>query len=194
VNEQRRPILQVVIGSTRPGRVGAAVADWFEGRAVKHGSFEVEVVDLAEVDLPMFDEPHHPATGRYEHQHTRDWSRTVSRAHAFVFVIPEYNHGFNAAVKNAIDYLHAEWQHKPVGIVSYGGVSAGLRSAQMLKPVLAGLKMVPMVEAVSIPFVKNLVEDGELVGNDPMERGADAMLDELAHWSDALAPLRERAA
>ena len=106
------PVLQVIIASTRPGRVGLPVATWFAQRAREHGGFTVEVVDLAEVDLPFFDEPKHPRLGQYEHQHTKDWSATVARGDAFVFVMPEYNYGFNAAIKNAIDYLHVEWQHK----------------------------------------------------------------------------------
>ena len=77
-----------------------------------HGHFAVEVVDLAEVNLPMFNEPRHPRLRQYEYQHTKDWSATISRADAFIFVIPEYNYGFNAATKNAIDYLNHEWQYK----------------------------------------------------------------------------------
>ena len=91
----------------------------------------------------MFDEPKHPRFGEYVHQHTKDWSATISRGDAFVFVIPEYNYGFNAAIKNAIDYLNTEWQYKPVGFVSYGGVAAGTRAMQMLKQVITTLKMVP---------------------------------------------------
>src|ERR1700712_2192642 len=108
----------------------------------------------------MFDEPHHPRFGRYEHEHTREWSATVDRADAFVFVTPEYNYGFNAATKNAIDYLHAEWRNKPVGFVSYGGGAAGTRAVQMLKLVVTALGMVPVLESVNIPFVQQFVDDG----------------------------------
>ena len=185
------PVLQVVVGSTRPGRVGLPVAQWFTSRAEAHGGFDVELVDLAQVNLPLLDEPHHPRLGRYEHEHTKAWSATVSRADAFVFVIPEYNYGFNAAIKNAIDYLHMEWQHKPVGFVSYGGVSAGTRAVQMLKQVVTTLKMVPVLDAVNIPFVAQFLDaNGELQANEPMEQAATAMLDELARWTDALQSLR----
>ena len=95
-----KPTLQIIIGSTRPGRVGPSVAAWIHDRAVKHGGFEVELIDLAEVNLPIFDEPKHPRFGEYVHQHTRDWSATISRGDAYIFVIPEYNYGFNAAIKN----------------------------------------------------------------------------------------------
>lgn len=185
------PVLQVVIASTRPGRVGLPVATWFAQRAREHGGFTVEVVDLADVDLPIFNEPKHPRLGQYEFQHTRDWSATVSRGDAFVFVMPEYNYGFNAAVKNAIDYLHVEWQHKAVGFVSYGGVAAGTRAVQMLKQVVTTLKMVPVFDAVNIPFVAQFVgADGVLNANEPMETAATAMLDELVRWTAALRPLR----
>ena len=186
------PVLQIVIGSTRPGRVGKPVADWFTGRAIKHGGFEVEVVDLAEVNLPVLDEPQHPRFGQYEHGHTKRWSAIISRADAFVFVVPEYNYGFNAATKNAIDYLHTEWRYKPIGFVSYGGVAAGTRAVQMLKQVVTALKMMPMFEAVNIPFVAKLIgDDGALHANEVMEQAAVAMLDELARWTAALAPLRQ---
>lgn len=186
------PILQVVIASTRPGRLGLPVAQWFTDLARAHGVFDVEVVDLAAVDLPLADEPHHPRLRQYLHQHTKDWSAIVDRADAYVFVMPEYNFGFNAALKNALDYLHAEWQHKPLGFVSYGGVSAGTRAVQMIKQVVTTLKMVPIPEAVSIPFVQQFVDDdGTIAPNDVMQSSAKAMLDELLRFAVALRPLRE---
>jgi NAD(P)H-dependent FMN reductase len=186
-----KPVLQVIIGSTRPGRVGSAVADWIIDRARSHGDFEVEVTDLAVLNLPIFDEPNHPRLRRYVNQHTKDWSEIVDRSDAFVFVIPEYNYGFNAATKNAIDYLNQEWQNKPAGIVSYGGVAAGTRAAQMLKQVMSALKMVPVTDSVNIPFVgEKLDEDRRLKPNEIMESAATAMLDELARWAQALRPLR----
>ena len=188
------PVLQVIIASTRPGRVGAPVGDWIFQRAIEHGGFTAELVDLAAVALPMMDEPRHPRLRQYEHQHSRDWSATVDRADAFVFVLPEYNYGFNAPIKNAIDYLHEEWQYKPAGLVSYGGVSAGTRAAQMLKQVLTTLKVMPLPEAVSIPFVQQFLDaDGSIAANDMMEQSATAMFDELLRWTQVLAPLRERA-
>jgi NAD(P)H-dependent FMN reductase len=125
------------------------------------------------------------------HQHTKDWSATISRGDAFVFVIPEYNYGFNAAIKNAIDYLNREWLYKPLGFVTYGGVAAGTRAMQMLKQVVSALKMVPMAEAVNIPFVQQFLDsDRVLQPNDVMENAATAMLDELARWTEATASLR----
>jgi len=98
------PRLTIVIASTRPGRAGRPIAEWFADRARTHGAFDVHVADLAEIALPLLDEPHHPRLRRYEHQHTKDWSATVEASDAFVFVTAEYNHGYPAALKNAVDY------------------------------------------------------------------------------------------
>jgi NAD(P)H-dependent FMN reductase len=186
-----KPRLQIIIASTRPGRVGLPVAEWVTAHAEGHSAFEVEVVDLAVVDLPFFDEASHPRLQRYEHEHTKAWSATVSRADAFVFVMPEYNFGFTAPLKNAIDFLHVEWQYKAVGLVSYGGVAAGTRAAQMIKQVVTTLKMVPLFEAVSIPFVAQFIDDdGVLTPNENMENAATAMLDELVRVTNALRTLR----
>jgi NAD(P)H-dependent FMN reductase len=185
-----KPVLQVIIGSTRPGRVGSAVADWIIDRARAQGDFEVEVTDLAVVDLPLFDEPEHPRLRRYVHQHTKDWSAVVDRSDAFIFVIPEYNHGFNAATKNAIDYLSQEWQDKPVGIVSYGGASGGTHAAVMLKQVLGALKMEPVTDSVTIASVREQIdEDGRIKPTGSMEAGAAAMLAELARSNATLLSL-----
>jgi NAD(P)H-dependent FMN reductase len=189
------PSLQIIIASTRPGRVGLPVAQWFQERAVAHGGFDVELVDLAEVALPFLDEPNHPRLRRYEHQHTKDWSAKVDAADAFAFVMPEYNYGFNAPLKNAIDFLNQEWRYKPVGFVSYGGVAAGTRAVQMAKQVVTTLKMTPLFEAVSIPFVRQFLDDEErLQANEVMEHAAVAMLDELVRVEAALRPLRQTGA
>ena len=185
------PKLHVILASTRPGRAGEPIADWFVERAVAHGAFDVELVDLAEVALPFMDEPNHPRLRRYTHEHTKAWSASVDRADAFVFVTPEYNYGLTAPLKNAIDFLHFEWQHKPVGFVSYGGVAAGTRAVQMLKQVVTTLKMLPVFEAVNIPFHTQLIdEEGALEANDVMVKAAAAMLDELVLTEAMLAPRR----
>jgi NAD(P)H-dependent FMN reductase len=185
------PTLTVIIGSTRPGRAGAPIAEWFVNRARSHGGFDVEVADLADIRLPLLDEPNHPRLRRYVHQHTKDWSTRIDRADAVVFVTPEYNHGFPAPIKNAIDYLHEEWRYLPVGFVSYGGVSAGTRAVQQLKEVVTCLRMVPVVESVSIPFhTEFLDDDGSVQANNVMEQAAHAMLDELVRIEGALRPLR----
>jgi NAD(P)H-dependent FMN reductase len=185
------PKLQIVIASTRPGRVGLPVGRWFEERARAHDAFDVEVADLLEIALPFMDEPNHPRLRQYTQQHTKDWSARVDGADAFAFITPEYNYGFPAAIKNAIDFLHFEWQYKPVGFVSYGGVSAGTRSVQMLKQVVTTLKMYALPEAVSIPFVAQFIDDeGVVQANETMEQAADAMLSELLRVSEAFGVLR----
>ena len=184
------PTLQILIASTRPGRLGLPVAEWFEERARAHGGFDIDVADLAEIALPFMDEPKHPRLREYAHQHTKDWAARVEAADAFVFVMPEYNYGFNAPLKNAIDYLHVEWAHKPVGFVSYGGVSAGTRAVQMVKQVVTTLKMLPLATAVSIPFVFQFMKDGVLEPNETMDDAATAMLDELVATETALKTLR----
>jgi NAD(P)H-dependent FMN reductase len=185
-----QPVLQIIVASTRPGRVGRPVADWLEARAKEQGGFEVEVVDLSEVNLPFFDEPRHPRLGNYEHDHTKAWSATVTRGDAYVFVTPEYNYGFNAVLKNALDFLSSEWSFKPALILSYGGVSAGTRAAQMLKQVLAALRMV-VVGDISIPFVAQFQkDDGSIDANETLDDSARAMLDELLRVQCHTASLR----
>ncbi len=174
------PTLQIIVSSTRPGRSGVHVAQWVQQAAIEREAFEVELVDLAQVALPLLDEPNHPSLGQYTKEHTRAWSSTVGRADAFIFVIPEYNHSFPASMKNALDYLHAEWAYKPVGLVSYGGVSAGLRSATALKVVLLALRMIPMHAAVSIPNIGDRVDDGGFRSYTEAESSLDSMLMELA--------------
>lgn len=149
------------------------------------------ITDLAELDLPFLDEPNHPRLGAYVHEHTKGWSAAVDASDAFVFVTPEYNYGYSAVLKNAIDYLHAEWQHKPVGFVSYGGVAAGTRAVQQLKQVVTTLKMVPLVESVAIPHHARLIDDGELRSSGHLDYAADAMLDELFRVVPALRALRK---
>ena len=186
------PRLSITFGSTRPGRAGLPIADWFADRARQHGGFEIDVVDLAELNLPILDEPNHPRLRQYTHQHTKDWSARVAGSDAFVFVTPEYNHGYSAALKNAIDYLHHEWHYKPVGFVSYGGVAAGTRAMQQLKQVVTALRMLPLTDAVNIPFhTQFLDDDGRVQANEVMEQAADVMLDELLRVEATLRPLRE---
>jgi NAD(P)H-dependent FMN reductase len=194
VNESDRPrTLLVVIGSTRPGRVGKPVADWFAGLAREHDGFAVEVADLADLALPLMDEPKHPRFGEYQHEHTKRWSATVARADAIVFVMPEYNHSVNAALKNAIDFLHREWAYKPVGTVSYGGVSGGMRAVRALQPVLLALRMIPAGDAVLIPWVHSMLDESGFTPSDAVAASAKPLLDELAALAGATAALRPAA-
>jgi NAD(P)H-dependent FMN reductase len=125
-------LLEVITGSTRPSRRGQTVAEWVIGLARSRSALTIEPIDLREVALPLLDEPEQPKFGHYRQAHTKAWSATIARAQAFLFVIPEYNHGYNAATKNAIDYLFREWSEKAVGFVSYGGRSGGARATEQL--------------------------------------------------------------
>jgi NAD(P)H-dependent FMN reductase len=184
-----RPRLMVIIASTRPGRVGLPVGQWFAQQAEAQGDFVVQVVDLAELNLPFMDEPNHPRLRAYTQQHTKEWSATVDAADAIVLVTPEYNHGYAAPLKNAIDYLMHEWMYKPVGLVSYGGVSGGMRAVQMLKPTLSALKMIPLPEAVPIANVSgHFTEQGEFQATDQLNEAAAGMLRALRSWVETLRP------
>jgi NAD(P)H-dependent FMN reductase len=188
------PRLLIIVASVRPGRVGLPVANWFVDRATEHGGFELEVADLAEVGLPLLDEPAHPRLREYTKEHTRAWSATVEAADVIVMVTAEYNYGYPPALKNAIDYLHHEWRYKPVGFVSYGGVAAGTRAVQQLKQVVTALSMMPSGPSVNIPFVPQFLDDdGAIQGNEIMAQGATDMLDELIRLDGALRSLRASA-
>lgn len=182
--------LNVIIASTRPGRVGSTIAEWFMAQVTDDYEFEAEAIDLAQIGLPLLNEPHHPAEQIYVHEHTKRWSASVDAADAFVLVMPEYNVGFTAPLKNALDYLYTEWGHKPVGFVSYGMTSAGLRAVEMIKPVLVCLNMVPVHQAVSIPLRLRLGADGALQPDAVMTEAARDMLGELRVMAEALASVR----
>lgn len=183
--------LQVVIASTRPGRVGKPVGDWFAAQARADERFEVEVADLAEINLPFLDEPRHPAMRQYEHQHTKDWSARIGPSDAFVFVAPEYNYGLCAPLKNALDFLFVEWGHKPAAIVSYGGVSAGLRAAEHGQQVMNALQMMVIKPAISIPMVSQMMKEGQFEPTDIVKQSVAPMLNELYRWGVTLRGLRE---
>lgn len=183
--------LHVIVASTRPSRKGPPVARWFEGFARTHGGFEPVLVDIADFDLPVYDEPEHPLTRRYRHEHTKRWSASVVAADAYAFVTPEYNYFPPPSLVNALDYLVAEWTYKPAGLVSYGGVSGGLRAAQAVKLLLTTLKVMPIPEGVAIPsFTQLLDESGAFRPNELVEKSASTMLDELLRWAEALKPMR----
>ncbi len=183
--------LNIVICSTRPGRIGPSVARWFLEAAQAHGAFEAELVDLADFALPIFDEPHHPRLRNYQHDHTKAWSASVEAADAFVFVTPEYNFSPPPAFVNALNYLFFEWNHKPASFVSYGGASGGMRAVQMEKLMLTSVKVMPIPEAIAIPMVGQQIDAEKAFSpTEGQARAVPAMLDELARWAGALKPLR----
>lgn len=182
----------VITASTRPGRLGPAITDWFV-RTVRSDAASdattVDVADLADIALPLLDEPEHPASGSYQHEHTRRWSRTVAAADAFVVVTPEYNFGMPAVLKNAFDFLYHEWAWKPVAFVSYGNTSAGTRSVQMAKQVVTTLRMMPIGASVALRIADS-VHDGRVVGSTALDAAARTLLVELSRVARALRPLR----
>jgi len=183
--------LNVIIVSTRPGRVGPSVAAWVHERAVAHGGFEVELVDLASFNLPIFDEPRHPLYHDYQHAHTRAWSESVASADAFIFVSPEYNYFAPPGFVNAVDFLFTEWNYKVAGIVTYGGPLGGGRAAQMEKLHLTSVKVMTIPEGVAVPMVAKLIDEQKTFKPpEALEPGLKAMLDELAKWAGALKTLR----
>ena len=183
--------LKIIIGSTRPGRVGLPIGMWFDEIAKKNGKFEVEVLDIAEINLPIFDEPNHPRLHDYTKQHTKEWSAKIDDGDAYIFITPEYNYGFPASIKNAIDYLSQEWQHKPVSFVSYGGIAAGTRAVQLLKPIVTTLNMMPIVESVNIPFFAEYMDDnGNFISSERFDKAAEAMLNKMELWAKHLKNLR----
>jgi len=186
------PRLSVVVTSTRPTRIGPGVAKWFHEFAKKHGKFDAHLVDLADFDLPILDEPVHPARRQYQHEHTKRWSASANEADAFVFVTPEYNYGPPPSLLNALDYLFWEWQYKAVGLAGYGGISGGGRSTHAIKPTIVSLKMMPIPETVWLPNVFQQLKDGVFTANEFNEQGATALLNELIKWTAALEPLREQ--
>ncbi|MBS1599988.1 MAG: NAD(P)H-dependent oxidoreductase [Bacteroidetes bacterium] len=186
-------ILKIIIASTRPGRKGPHIAEWVYDVVKKNEAFETELIDLAAINLPFLDEPHHPRLKKYEQQHTKDWSAKIDPADAFIIVTPEYNFGYPATLKNALDFLYQEWNYKPVGIVSYGGISAGLRAAQMLRQVFASLKLIPLAESVSIPFfAKHINEQGKFITDETLDHNLTTMINELIKWSEAMKAIREK--
>lgn len=189
------PRLNVIIGSTRPGRVGPTIAQWFADFATAHGQFDVRLVDLADYALPLLDEATHPARRQYAHDHTRRWSESVGAADAFVFVTPEYDYFPPASLVNAVQTLLHEWAYKPAAIVSYGGVSGGLRASQALRQLLGNVNVMAIAQSVPVSFFPQFIgEEGGFRPNEVMADGATTLLNELAKWTGALKTMRAPAA
>ena len=186
--------LKIITGSTRTGRKGPVIASWICDLAKKRNDMAVELLDLAVINLPFLDEPKHPRLKEYAHEHTKNWSKMIDPADAFIIVTPEYNFGYSAPLKNALDFLYQEWNYKPVAFVSYGGISGGTRAVQQLKQVVTAQKMVPVVESVTIPFFsKHINEEGKFIADEMLLKSADTILNELVKWTKALASMRFQA-
>jgi NAD(P)H-dependent FMN reductase len=175
----------VIAGSTRPNRKSGQVAEWFLNATQGNKDFEFELVDLLELDLPFFDEPMPPAMGNYQNAHTKEWTAKIDSADGYVLITPEYNHGYPAVLKNALDFAYAEWHRKPVAFVSYG-VMNGVRAVEQLKQVAIQLNLAPLNAQVDFNLFMHWAKDGAFT---PDERTADrlnGMLSELKWWGETL--------
>ncbi|MEU4534139.1 NAD(P)H-dependent oxidoreductase [Streptosporangium sp. NPDC023825] len=183
------PKIAIIIGSTRPGRVGEAVARWVLDIAGRRDDAEFELVDIADFKLPHLDEEFPPAAGRYSRPHTLAWAEKIASFDGFVFVTPEYNHSTSGALKNAIDFLFAEWNDKAAGFVSYGSVG-GARAVEHLRLVMAELKVATVRAQVALSLMTDFRNYTEFAPAEHHVAAVDAMLDQVVSWSNALATVR----
>ncbi|WP_030162363.1 NADPH-dependent FMN reductase [Streptomyces sp. NRRL S-244] len=183
------PTIGIILGSTRPNRVGDQVARWVLDQASRRTDAGFELIDLRDHALPHLDEPMPPSLGQYQNEHTRRWAETVAAYDGFVIVTPEYNHGVPGVLKNALDYLYAEWNNKALGLVSYG-VAGGARSAEQLRLVAAELQMADVRQQVMLSLFTDFQDFAVFKPGDHSLNSLNAMLDQVIAWTSALAPLR----
>jgi NAD(P)H-dependent FMN reductase len=182
--------IAVVVGSTRPGRNGGAVAHWLHDLASKRTDAQFELVDIATYDLPLLDEPVPPSMGQYGNEHTRRWAAKVAEFDGYVFVTPEYNHGPSGALKNALDYLYAEWNNKAAGFVGYGAVG-GTRAVEQLRLIAAELQMATVRAQVALSLFTDFENLSTFRPAGQHEMAVTTMLDQLVSWSQAMKVVRE---
>ncbi|WP_369185558.1 NADPH-dependent FMN reductase [Streptomyces sp. Y1] len=179
----------IILGSTRPHRNGEQVATWVLDIASRRTDAEFELIDLRDHPLPHLDEPLPPSLGQYQNEHTRQWAARIASFDGFVIVTPEYNHGIPAVLKNALDFLYAEWNNKAVGYVSYGGVG-GVRAVEQLRLVAGELQMADVRQQVALSLVTEFENYHVFKPGDYNLPALNTMLDQVIAWSTALAPLR----
>jgi NAD(P)H-dependent FMN reductase len=180
----------IILGSIRPGRRGAVVAEWVYEVASKRTDADFELIDLADHPLPHMDEPMPPSMGQYQNQHTKDWAATISRFDGFIFVTPEYNHSISGVLKDALDFLYAEWNNKAMGVVSYG-VVGGARAAEHLRLIAGELQMADVRTNVALSLFTDFKNFTDLAPGEYQGPALDTLLGEVIAWSEALAPLRK---
>ncbi len=184
------PKILIILGSTRQNRQGETVARWIAECASRRTDVRFELVDLKDWPLPFLESPVPPAYGQYD-ETVRPWADLVASADGFLFITPEYNHGYPAVLKNALDHLYHEWGHKPAAVVSYGASGGGYRAAEQLRQVFVELRMVPVREQVGVPVAWQAFDEEGQVRDAAQSRVADAMLGELAWWASTLKPARQ---
>jgi NAD(P)H-dependent FMN reductase len=183
--------LAIILGSTRPNRNGEAVGRWFHEIAKKRDDAEFEYIDLRDINLPLLDEPKPPAMGEYSHPYTKQWAAKIAGFDGFVFITPEYNHGTSAVLKNAIDYLYAEWNNKAAGFVGYGS-AGGVRAVEHLRLVMGELQVADVRGQVMLSLFTDFKNMSEFKPAAHHEKSANTMLDQLVAWSEALKTVREK--
>ncbi len=185
--------VKVILGSTRPERFGSQVADWVMELTKNSNDITFELVDLKEVNLPLLDEPVPALFGKYSQPHTKAWAKIISEADGFIIVTPEYNFSIPAALKNALDYLAAEWRYKPVAFVSYGAGAGGALAVEHLRSIVANLGMFDLREQVLIPnYWTQLDEKGVFKSDDAQVEAAKKVIQRIAFWSSYLKPARNQ--
>jgi NAD(P)H-dependent FMN reductase len=183
----------IILGSTRPGRNGEQVARWILDIASKRTDAEFELIDLLDFPLPHLDETMPPSMGQYENEHTRAWAAKVDSYDGFVMVTPEYNHSTSGVLKNALDFVYAEWNNKAVGFVSYGSVG-GARAVEHLRLIAGELQMADVRQQVALSLATEFENFSVFTPGDYNLPAVDTLLDQVVAWSEALAPLRARVA
>ncbi len=181
--------IAIIVGSTRPNRVSPQVAKWVLELASKRGDATYEIVDIADFDLPVFDEPMPPAMGQYTHGHTKRWAETVASYDGYVFVTPEYNHSISGALKNAIDFVYGEWNNKAAGFVSYGS-TGGVRAVEHLRGIMAEVQVADVRAHVSMSLYTDFENWSVFKPAAAHEQQLAVMLDQLSAWSQAMKGVR----
>jgi NAD(P)H-dependent FMN reductase len=182
--------LGIIIGSTRPGRKAEGVARWVLERAGDRQDAKLELIDIADYGLPLLDEPQPPSLGKYEKPHTKKWASAIAGYDGFVFVTPEYNHGTSGALKNAIDFLYAEWNNKAAGFVSYGS-AGGARAVEQLRLSMGELQIADVRAQVMFSVYTDF-ENGVPKATAQHDKSLKTMLDQLVAWSTALRTVRNK--
>jgi len=188
-----KPLLQIIVASTRPGRKGPIMAEWLKNYALEDGRFEVELIDIVDVNLPLFDEPNHPHQHDYVHEHTKRWSEIATRGDAYIFVTPEYDYTPSSSFINAVTYLSREWQYKGVSFLGYGGVSGGARAIEVARNMMVAVRGVPIPESINIPnYFEHFDESGQFHSNSLIDQSAKTVLGELYKIEHGLKVIRDK--